>query len=166
MERKRNPYQQGPEDTSVYGQLHGQVWSYFVQEKYGKTLEDYLYARNQPFTEKTTIQLGLQIFDRIREVHEAGYLYCDLKLNNVLIGDAQETAPPRDQPYRARLIDYGLARKYLDAEGEHLPNLVQRVFRGNVIFASKNLFNLDTPSRRDDLISLCYLLLYLIDGDL
>lgn len=55
MERKRNPYQQGPEDNSVYGKLHDQVWSYFVQEKFGKTLEDYLYTRNQPFTEKTTI---------------------------------------------------------------------------------------------------------------
>jgi casein kinase 1 len=55
MERKRNPYQQGPDDTSVYGELHDQVWSYFVQEKFGKTLEDYLYTRNQPFTEKTTI---------------------------------------------------------------------------------------------------------------
>lgn len=35
-----------------------------------------------------------------------------------------------------------------------------------MIFASKNAFNLFTQSRRDDLISLCYLLVYLIDGDL
>lgn len=96
MERKRNPYQQGPQDNSVYGKLHDQVWSYFVQQKFGKTLEDYLYTRNHPFTEKTTIQLGLQMFDRIKEVHEAGYLYCDLKLNNVLIGDPAETAPVHD----------------------------------------------------------------------
>jgi casein kinase 1 len=106
------------------------------------------------------------MFDRIKEVHEAGYLYCDLKLNNVLIGGAAETALPRDSPFKARLIDFGLSRKYLDANGEHVPNTVQRVFRGNVIFASKHLFNLDAPSRRDDLISLCYLMLYLVDGDL
>jgi hypothetical protein len=35
-----------------------------------------------------------------------------------------------------------------------------------MIFASKNAFNLHTLSRRNDLHSLCYLLLYLIDGDL
>lgn len=35
-----------------------------------------------------------------------------------------------------------------------------------MIFASKNAFNLFTQSRRDDLMSLCYLLLYLVDGDL
>lgn len=35
-----------------------------------------------------------------------------------------------------------------------------------MIFASKNAFNLFTQSRRDDLISLCYLLIYIVDGDL
>lgn len=35
-----------------------------------------------------------------------------------------------------------------------------------MIFASKNAYNLYTQSRRDDLISLCYLLIFLIDGDL
>lgn len=35
-----------------------------------------------------------------------------------------------------------------------------------MIFASKNAFNMKTQSRRDDLISLCYFLLYLVDGDL
>ena len=31
------------------------------------------------------------------------------------------------------------------------------------MFASKNQFEFKTPTRRDDLISLCYLLIYLID---
>ena len=35
-----------------------------------------------------------------------------------------------------------------------------------MIFASKNAYNLYTQSRRDDLISLSYLLVFLIDGDL
>jgi hypothetical protein len=47
-----------------------------------------------------------------------------------------------------------------------VPNQVEKVFKGNVVFASKNLFNLNTPSRRDDLISLCYLMLYMMDGDI
>ena len=39
------------------------------------------------------------------------------------------------------------------------------IFRGNFLFASVNAFNFQTLSRRDDLISLCYMLVYLIDGD-
>jgi len=35
-----------------------------------------------------------------------------------------------------------------------------------MIFASKYSFNLQAHSRRDDLISLGFVLLYLIDGDL
>ena len=35
-----------------------------------------------------------------------------------------------------------------------------------MIFASVNAFNMITQSRRDDMISLCYFMLYLVDGDL
>ena len=34
------------------------------------------------------------------------------------------------------------------------------------MFASPNALNFTTLSRRDDLIQLCYILLYLVDGDL
>ena len=34
------------------------------------------------------------------------------------------------------------------------------------MFASPNALNFTTLSRRDDLIQLCYFLLYLVDGDL
>ena len=60
-----------------------------------------------------------------------------------------------------RLIDFGFAIKYKD-----VPNTLQKIFKGNIVFASKHLFNLQTPSRRDDLISLGYVMLYMIDGDL
>ena len=37
---------------------------------------------------------------------------------------------------------------------------------GSFIFASVNAMNYITQSRRDDLISLCYLLVYMVNGDL
>lgn len=64
------------------------------------------------------------------------------------------------------MIDFGLAQKFVDADGKHIPEVRERFFQGNLIFASKYCFNLVTHSRRDDLISLSYMLLYLIDGDL
>ena len=39
-------------------------------------------------------------------------------------------------------------------------------FKGNLIFGSKNAFKGHLLSRRDDLISLAYLLIYIVDGDL
>ena len=38
-------------------------------------------------------------------------------------------------------------------------------FRGNIAFCSKNAMNFTTQSRRDDLISLNYILIYLFQGD-
>ena len=64
------------------------------------------------------------------------------------------------------MIDFGLAKKYYDQEGKHIPMTKEQVFSGNMIFASKNAFNMVTQSRRDDLISLCYFMIYLVDGDL
>lgn len=99
-------------------------------------------------------------------IHEAGYIYNDLKLDNILVGECRDYPNYKRTQHRIRIIDFGLAKTYIDENGEHLPKKRERYFRGNMIFASKNAYNLYTQSRRDDLISLCYLLIFLIDGDL
>ena len=98
--------------------------------------------------------------DRLRDVHSAGYTFLDLKPDNILIGDASGK-----EKHKIRLIDFGLCQKYKDNEGNHLPLQKVNEFRGNFIFASVYAFHLVTQGRRDDLISLCYLLVYLLDGD-
>lgn len=68
------------------------------------------------------------------------------------------------------LIDFGFATKYLhtvaDEHGNkkvvHKPKQRVGVFRGNMIFSSINQLQFVATSCRDDLISLCYLLVYLI----
>jgi hypothetical protein len=40
----------------------------------------------------------------------------------------------------------------------------ENFFKGNFLYASVNAFNFVSLGRRDDLISLCYLLIYLVDG--
>ena len=61
-----------------------------MQEKLGDTLEEHLFDREEPFSEKTTLQIGISLLDSFRKIHDAGYTYNDLKLDNVLIGDAKE----------------------------------------------------------------------------
>ena len=64
------------------------------------------------------------------------------------------------------LIDFGLCTKDLDENNNHLPKSKSNFFKGNLVFGSRNAFRGLSLSRRDDLISLAYLLLYLLDGDL
>ena len=64
------------------------------------------------------------------------------------------------------LIDYGMATSFLDKNGNHLKKDQVDTFKGNILFASLSALEFNQPSRKDDLISLCYLMLYLLnDGD-
>lgn len=143
-----------------------QVWSYIVQEQLGETLESHLFARDEAFSPSCTYKIGLQLLDQIRLIHEAGYTFNDIKLDNILVGCPKSVRDHQDFLHKIKIIDFGLAMKYVTETGQHIPATKERFFQGNLIFASKHCFNLLTHSRRDDLISLSYLLLYLIDGDL
>jgi hypothetical protein len=63
------------------------------------------------------------------------------------------------------LIDFGHSREIQNDDGTHIKREKNQPFIGNYIFASHNAFLNRTQSRRDDLISLCYLLVYLLDGE-
>lgn len=64
---------------------------------------------------------------------------------------------------KCRLIDFGLVSRYLDADGNHISNNVPSKFKGSMLFASPNAFRFVETSRRDDLISLIYVMLFLLD---
>jgi hypothetical protein len=62
------------------------------------------------------------------------------------------------------LIDYGLSSRYKDKNNIHLDRETKDDFRGSLEYASKNAFDFVKTSRRDDLISLIYLLIYCLDN--
>ena len=65
------------------------------------------------------------------------------------------------------LIDFGCATKFLLENSEHIEEEGNVAFHGNTKFASSNQLRFQRTSRRDDLMSLCYLLVYLFnDGKL
>ena len=153
-------------DEEMMKAFDNQVWSYIVQEQLGETLESHLFAREEAFSPACCYKIGLQLLEQIRLIHEAGYTFNDIKLDNILVGCPKTLKEHKDYLHQIKMIDFGLAMKYQNETGEHIPATKERFFQGNLIFASPHCFNLITHSRRDDLISLAYLLLYLIDGDL
>ena len=64
------------------------------------------------------------------------------------------------------LIDFGLCTDYIDKDGDHITFEKRHKFYGNVALASKHAMNFNAVSRRDDMISLTYLLIYLVQGTL
>lgn len=63
------------------------------------------------------------------------------------------------------LIDFGIAKRFTDDDGEHVKQSIRVPFSGNFLYASKNSFARKTLSRRDDLHSLVFLVLFLINGE-
>ena len=63
------------------------------------------------------------------------------------------------------LIDFGLAKKYRSSKTlEHIPFITNKRLTGNARFASISALKGNEQSRRDDLESICYLLLFFLKG--
>ena len=95
-------------------------------------------------------------------MHEAGYVHCDLKPENILLGSDDFSDKSSS---RIVLIDFGIALAWEKPDDfQHVGWEKIDEFRGNCLFASHNSFRGYTLSRRDDLISLAYLLSFLVTG--
>lgn len=108
--------------------------SYFIMDKYGDNLLNY-YQKLHGFSKKTIFQLGIRLIDALERIHEAGYVFNDLKLDNVLIGNHKNS---ESSLHKIRLCDFGFALKYRDHNGKHLKQTDVDAFRSNMIFATSS----------------------------
>lgn len=69
----------------------------------------------------------------------------------------------KPQSSNIKLIDFGFSKPLLK-RGIHIEKEQGLPFSGNLLFASHNALKRVSQSRRDDLISLAYLLVYLLNG--
>ena len=132
-------------------------------ERLGQTLHSHLKQRGKPFTLKTVCQVGIRLIELFEMLHSTGKVYNDLKLDNILVGDKDGSASSLCD---IRLIDFGLCTGYLNSKGQHIKEVNKTPFSGNMILGSVNGMNFKSVSRRDDLISLTYLMVYMLTGSL
>jgi serine/threonine protein kinase len=101
----------------------------------------------------------------ISAVHEKGFVHRDIKPENFMIKCDNQTL---------YLIDFGLARTYIDSETKmHRANKVRTAdadgkisVTGTSRYISINVHDGNEPSTRDDLISAMYVISYLLKGSL
>ena len=106
-----------------------------------------------------TSLIALQLLDRLEWIHSKNIIYRDVKPENFLIGI--------NDPNVIYVVDFGLCKKYRSSKtGKHiLPKLTGK-FNGTLVYSSSNVLKGKEASRRDDLISLGYMLIYLIKRNL
>ena len=105
------------------------------------------------------LDLALQL-QRIEFVHSRHFLHRDIKPDNFLIGIGKK------QHY-VYVIDFGLAKRFRDPKsGEHIPYRDCKNLTGTARYASVNTHLGIEQSRRDDLESLGFVLMYFNKGNL
>ena len=147
----------------VFGSgMLGNNQPYIVLELLGLSVKDILKQNKRHFTVPCVVTIGLQMLDLLEKFHEQGFVHCDLKPGNIMIGDYTKDPKAMNQLY---LIDFGLSQRYLDDKGKHIPMSTKVPFKGNLIYSSKHAFQNLTLSRRDDIISLAYFLIFRINSN-
>lgn len=134
-----------------------------VMDMLGPSLWDVWNSSGQAMSTEMVACIAVESISILEKMHSRGYVHGDVKPENFLLG--QPNTPDEKKLF---LVDLGLATRWRDGTtGQHV-EYDQRpdVFRGTVRYASVHAHLGRTGSRRDDLESLAYTLVFLLRGRL
>ncbi|KAK9043833.1 hypothetical protein V6N11_072160 [Hibiscus sabdariffa] len=143
----------------------GQLGGYYilVMDMLGPSLWDVWNSNNQMLTEEMVACIAVEAISILEQLHQKGFVHGDVKPENFLLGQ-----PGTSNEKNLYLVDLGLASRWKEAASARHVDYDQKpdVFRGTVRYASVHAHLGRTGSRRDDLESLAYTLIFLLRGKL
>lgn len=153
----------GKTDNLCIPQIYwfGKVDNYYVMvmQFLGNSLEYLLNLCHRKFSLKTSLMATIQMFDSIKLLHNNDFVHRDLKPDNFLIGI-------NNMRHYVYIIDFGMSKRYKNANRVHISVKTGKKLIGTARYASVNSHLGIELSRRDDLESLGYILIYFLNGKL
>ena len=174
LERVRAKHPQLLHESKVYGTLQGGTgianmrwfgaqgdYNGLIVDLLGPTLEELFDRCNRRFQLQTVLMIAEQLVERLEFLHSKSYILRDVKPENFLIGAVGALQSV------IHVVDFGLARQYCDDVTQvHIPYDDQAGFVGSLRYASQGATAGKQQSRRDDLESVGFMLVYFLVGKL
>jgi len=129
-------------------------YNYLVIDLYRCSLHSLIKIRER-ISFHSALHFGIQMIERLETLHSKLLLHRDIKPDNFLLDDL----------HKIYLIDYGFCKRY-DHDGKHIEERKINQIIGTVNFVSLNVHKFLEPSRRDDLESVIYIIIYMLYGTL
>jgi serine/threonine protein kinase len=127
---------------------------YMVIPLLGDSLQLVIDSKNNNSTNSLLFikETSIQILFLIKSIHEKGLIHRDIKPDNFLFGKNNN---------KLFLIDFGLCKFFLDNNNNHISIKKTSYLIGSINYVSINSHEKFELSRRDDIISLGYIMFYL-----
>jgi len=106
---------------------------------------------NSQYYEKKLFIIINKVINILRDIHNCGIVHRDLKPPNICLDKNLE-------PY---IIDFGMAKKII-INNKHIDERNIHNIIGSPNYVSLNVVNLLEPTRRDDIESIIYIMIYMI----
>ena len=146
-----------PKGRYLYGEENS--WRYLALEKLGSTLRAEVDATAEgvlPVSQ--SFGIAAQVVEGLQRIHQVGIVFRDIKPENFMFGASAAT---RSKVY---FVDFGASCKFILHSGKHLDT--GNAPAGTPLYMSIFTHELHPPSRRDDLLSLGYMLCWMLAGAL
>ena len=143
---------------TVYKYIETPEYNLLIMQLLGKSLNCIFEDCGGQIDIGTVMKIGVNIIDHLEKIHRIGIIHRDIKPNNFMFGIDEHSSD-------LYVMDFGLSKKWYTG-GDHIEFKVGRSMIGTARYASLNIHNGTEPSRRDDLESVGYMLVYLNKGSL
>mmetsp|Transcript_34828 Transcript_34828/g.39474 ORF Transcript_34828/g.39474 Transcript_34828/m.39474 type:complete len:342 (-) Transcript_34828:125-1150(-) len=135
-------------------------YNVMVTGRLGESLETLFRRCDNRFSMKAVLHIGLNLVDLLERMHGKNYIHRDITPGNFLLGY-------KENQTKFYSIGLGLAKRFRHPKtGDHIPYKENQRMKGNPRYTSLNAHNGVDQSRRDDMESLCYLMIYFLNGSL
>jgi serine/threonine protein kinase len=121
---------------------------------------------------KDVLKYMVSMVEIIEKIHEKGVIHRDIKPENFMISQSRIQYDQSHLDHQAdqfikkvNIIDFGLSRIYIK-DDTHIPNKSDASIVGTMRYISTHIHEGNVYSRRDDIISILYVIIYLLKGKL